>query len=157
MLMDLKFAFKCAWLGFQSLHMLFWTCSGYFPLFYNSQHCKIHYGVEHLLHLLYFLLKVSFSTWKQLGLSWEIFSKKLQEGNVFPLSHMSVYLFTGKTQVTITHESLGSTGQGPVKGLTIWLIRIRLKCFISFILVFRVKGSTLESTPDVQTADLVLI
>ena len=42
-----------------------------------------------------------------------------------------------------------------VKGLTI-RIRIRLKCFISFILVFRVKGSTLESTP-VQTADLVLI
>ena len=43
-----------------------------------------------------------------------------------------------------------------VKGLTI-RIRTRLKCFISFILVFRVKGSTLESTPDVQTADLVLI
>ena len=34
-----------------------------------------------------------------------------------------------------------------------WLIRIRLNCFI---LVFRVKGSILESTP-VQTADLVLI
>ena len=43
-----------------------------------------------------------------------------------------------------------------VKGLTI-RIRIRLNCFISFILVFRVKGSILESTPEVQTADLVLI